>query len=221
MNSIGRSARCCSSSWPTPPCAVTTTWAVSELPITLSLRFCSSAAFTCSRTFSSAIPACRQRRVLEAIHRRERLEVHRLGARARQVPPQVVGRHRQDRRQQARQPVADDVHRGLRRAPRVRPRAQRVHPVLGHVHVERAQVHGDQRVQRLRDGGEVVLVVRLQHACRRVGVARQREAVHLVQPLDAAPCRSPDRSRRGWRRGCGTCSAACGRSPPRASGSPC
>ena len=37
-------------------------------------------------------------------------------ARARQVPPQLVGRHRQDRREQPRQPVGDHVHRGLRRA---------------------------------------------------------------------------------------------------------
>ena len=54
----------------------------------------------------------------------EGLQVHGLGARARQVPPQFVGRHRQDRRQQARQPVAHEVHRGLRRAPRLR-RARR------------------------------------------------------------------------------------------------
>ena len=206
---------------PTPPCAVTAHVRRERVADHLVLALLFERGVDLFAHLQQRSQRCAQRLVLEAVHAREGLEVYRARGAAREVPPQVVGGHRQDRRQQARQPVADEVHRGLRRAPRVRPRAQRVHPVLGHVHVERAQVHGDQRVQRLRHGGEVVLVVRLQHARRGVGVARQREPVHLVHAARRAPCRWPDRSRRGWRRGCGTCSAACGRSRPRASGSPC
>ena len=51
-------------------------------------------------------------------------DVHRLLARAGQIAPQLVGRERQDRRQQARQAVGHQVHRRLRRAPLARPRAR-------------------------------------------------------------------------------------------------
>ena len=50
---------------------------------------------------------------------REQRHVHRRLALARQHPPQLVHRHRQDRRQQARQAVDDDEHRGLARAARL------------------------------------------------------------------------------------------------------
>ena len=66
----------------------------------------------------------------------------------------------------------------------MRHRAQRVHPVLGHVDVEGAEVDGHEDVQRLRHGREVVLVVGPQHPARGVGVARQREPVDGVEPVD-------------------------------------
>ena len=97
-------------------------------------------------------------------------EVHRLLARAGQVPPQLVGRERQDRRQQPRQAVGHDVHRRLRRPPLARPGGERVQPILRHVGVEGAQVDRRERVQRLEDRAVVVVVV------RRAGRAARRRA---------------------------------------------
>ena len=55
-------ARCRSSSAADRPCAVMTTRAPSEVPMTLSLRFCSSAALTCSRTLQQRVPRRRAAR---------------------------------------------------------------------------------------------------------------------------------------------------------------
>ena len=63
MKSIGRSARCRSSSAPIGPVAVIVTRAPSELPMTLSLRFSSSAALTVSRTSSSRSHVPSRRRI--------------------------------------------------------------------------------------------------------------------------------------------------------------
>ena len=99
-------------------CAVTTTRAPSELPMTLSLRFSSSAALTVSRTSSRRVPASRRAR--DPRSGRPSGKSSRCTDAERgpgQVAPELVGGDRQDRRQQPRQAVADQVHRRLRRAP--------------------------------------------------------------------------------------------------------
>ena len=133
--------------------AVMTTRAPSDVPITLSLRFSSSAALTVSRTPSSA-PTSRADRASDEASTVGNSSRCTDSARAPgQVPPQLVRGDRQDRRQQPRQPVArSGTSPSASNAARATSRAQRVHPVLGHVHVERAEVDGRQRVQRLRDG---------------------------------------------------------------------
>ncbi len=57
---------------------------------------------------------------------------------------------------QARQAVGHQVHRRLRRPPLARARGERVEPILRHVDVERAQIDGRERVQRLEDRRVVV-----------------------------------------------------------------
>ena len=101
------------------PVATIVTRAPSELPMTLSFRFCSRAAFTASRTSSSRSHSARSPHPAGR-PRREILEMHRRRSLTGQVPPQLVGRDRQDRREQARQTVADDVHHRLRGPPLAR-----------------------------------------------------------------------------------------------------
>src|SRR5687767_15346534 len=68
-------------------------------------------------------------------------------------------------------------------------RVERVHAVLGDVDVEGAQIDGQQRIQGLGDGGEVVLVVGAQHPARRFGIARSEEHTSELQSLAYLVCR--------------------------------
>ncbi len=63
-----------------------------------------------------------------------------------QVAPQLFGGERQDRREQAREPVGHHVHGRLRRAAFARASGERVKPVLRDVRIERAQIDRDERV---------------------------------------------------------------------------
>ena len=156
------------------------------------------ALFTCSRTSISLRPAFDKRFDPQAVESGGKFaEMHRFLARAGQKSPQLVGRHRQDRRQQPRQPVRDPIHRRLRRPPRVRVGAERVEPILRHVEVERAQVDRQQRVERVEDRWEVVAP----RTPRRSALALAR----IAPARSDRPRRSrasgtrrwPDRSRRG------------------------
>src|SRR5262249_59537788 len=90
---------------------------------------------------------------------RKSLEVHTLGAGARQVPPRLLAREREDRRHEARQRRKDVVARRLRGAAAriVGPRG--VEAVLDDVEVERREVHGTEVVDRGEDRVELVLIV--------------------------------------------------------------
>ncbi|MNI33745.1 hypothetical protein D3C73_877060 [compost metagenome] len=79
---------------------------------------------------------------------------------ARQIPPQLVGGEGQDRRHPAGERLGDVVHRALRRTTTVRIGRHRVQAVLGHVQVQRAQVHAAEVQQQLHDLGHVVVVIR-------------------------------------------------------------
>jgi hypothetical protein len=61
---------------------------------------------------------------------------------------------------------------------------ERVHPVLGHVDIERAEVDGRQRVERLEHGRKVVGLVGAEHLRRRVAVAGERVTIDSRQFLD-------------------------------------
>ena len=99
------------------PAAVIVTRAPSELPITLSLRLASSAAFTVSRTSSSRSHAARMAGSFHSSTAGKFLEVDRRRPLSRHMPPEVVRGYRKDRRQQARETVAHHIHGGLGRAP--------------------------------------------------------------------------------------------------------
>ena len=93
--------------------------------------------------------------------------------RAGEETPDFVAGERQNRRHEARQAVGHQEHRRLRRPPLARSGRKRVHPILRHVDVERAQVDGGERVQRLKDRAVVVRVVRREDPKRGVCVARK------------------------------------------------
>ena len=143
-------------------------------------------------------------------------------ARSRQVPPHLVGGDRQDRREQPRQAVGHQVHRGLRRAARRRAGGERIEPILRHVGVERRQVDGRQLVDALEDRREVVARRRRRGSSPR-GVARSARARSDRPPAcrRAAPGRAPDRSRRGSPAGSGRCCGSSGTPRPPAAGSAC
>ena len=91
------------------------TFAPSELPIVFACRSVSSARLTWSRiSINRPHRAARSRSCMASTFGREFGQVDGVLARAWQMPPQLVGGHRQDRREQPGQPVADDEHRRLR-----------------------------------------------------------------------------------------------------------
>ena len=192
MNSIGRSASCCAQQRRGSPAGRQRRRApAASVPISLSCRAVSSARLTSSRIARSRVPARverRRRRSASSVGRGKQREVHRLLARAaaRQVPPQLVGRHRQDRRQQPRQAVGHHVHRRLRRAPlAASPRAKRVEPILRHVGVERAQVDGRGTGSASGRSPGSRSARRPRSTRRRdLAVARQDVAIDLLQPLE-------------------------------------
>ena len=133
MNSIGRSLAYRSSSASVRAAAPTARPSpAASCRSVLSLRSGSISRETSSRIAHQPLPALDQRAVEQRVERRRREHARCAPtlARARQVPPQLVGRERQDRREQPRQPVGHDVHRRLRRAPlaRLAPRTCRADP---------------------------------------------------------------------------------------------
>ena len=86
--------------------------------------------------------------------------------------PRFLRRERTQRREQAAQRVEHRVHHRLRRAPPHRPGLVAVHPVLGDVHVQAAQVHRAKLVERVVD------LVELE---RRVRFLARRD--DLLQPV--------------------------------------
>ena len=89
--------------------------------ITFSFRFSSSCRLTWSRTAASG--AHRSSSAASFRHPRSSFGNSAMCTDASRspgnMPPQLVHRHRQDRREQARQAVDDDVHRRLARAARL------------------------------------------------------------------------------------------------------
>ena len=170
MNSIGRSSRSRSSAAAAASARQRDVARPSEVPIVLSWRAVSERALTVSRISSSAPSAARAASIDGGARRRAGTSaMWTEGSRAApagQVTPQLVGRDRQDRREQPRQAVRDDVHRRLRRAPLARVGAERVQAVLRDVGVERAQVHRHELVSRLEDRREVVVLVARSTASR-------------------------------------------------------
>ena len=71
-----------------------------------------------------------------------------------EMPPQLVGGHRQDWREQSDQTVRHHVHGGLGRAAFRRRCRERVEAVLRHVGVERAQVDRQELVDRWKIAGK-------------------------------------------------------------------
>ncbi len=150
----------------------------------LSLRIGSMFASTSSRTADEPRPSVQQIAVDERLERGRRWKhrhVHRFLAAARQEPPELVGRERQDRRHQPRQAVGHQVQRRLRRPTLPRVRRQRVHPILRHVVVERAQVHRRERVERVEDRAVLVVVVSAEDPQPHLTVAREDVAIHFLE----------------------------------------
>src|ERR1051326_1167773 len=94
--------------------------------------------------------------------------------------PDLRRRKRQDRRHQVYEHVENTVERGLRRAPRARPRRLAIEAVLHNVEIERAQVYAAEVVERMVNDMELELIVRVEAAReQRVGAA-ENPAVELV-----------------------------------------
>ena len=209
MNSIGSRPRSdSSSSAASPPRADRRRAPRASCRSSCSWRAASSARFTSSRTAIS-----RSHRATSA-GSTQRFDVRLRGNSARwtdcsrcpgQVPPHLVRRDRQDRREQPRQPVGDDVHRRLRRAPlrRVGARTCRADPSRRRRRT-RTGPPSSAALTRWKIAGKIVGVVGVEHVARDVSRSAPARSDRPPASRRAARHPSPDRSRRGWRAGSGS-----------------
>ena len=103
----------------------------------------------------------------------------------RHVLPDLVGGKAQHGSHQPQQRLADPPQRSLRRKPLGRRAREGVQPVLQHIKVHGAQVHGKKLIQALVDAVEEHLVVPAAAFVGHVGHAQQHVLVHRLQPVEA------------------------------------
>ena len=184
--------------------AVIATCASSPVPISLLLRASSRAFSTSSRTErrvvqSSSDFAIRRThsRTPQNIGRARKLcHVHAVRASLNfgQILPDFFTSEAHDRRQQARQRLADAPDRGLRAAPRLRFRREDVEPVLQHVEIKRAQVDNAEMIQPVIDPVECKIVIRTCEHHQRKPLSAAACTDRAVPSDQTEPHPSPDRS---------------------------
>ena len=149
-----------------------TTAASSALPISFSWRAFSIAWPMTPRSLSnSSTSALNDESRKLRLRLRKQLQVHR--AAAAEITPRFFRGEDQDRREQPAKRVEDLAHRRLRRAAARRIGRVAIHPVLGDVDVEAAQVDRAELVER---------VINLVEFVGRVGRAAIRD--HVLQPIE-------------------------------------
>ena len=102
-------------------------------------------------------------------------------ARSRQEPPDLIGRDRENRRQQPRDAIGDHVDRRLGGPPLDGIGAERVEPILRHVEIERAEIDRHELVHGVEDRLKVVRRVGLLHRLGQPRVDGEHVAVDFEQ----------------------------------------